>query len=144
MKLDEKIVRLRKGKSISQEKLAEEIGVSRQAVAKWETGESLPELEKLVLLATYFGVTLDSLVRDDDGCASTPAERNLDRVALIRFLCIAKKNTYAGNRNMTASSRTNSHDLLYEEGEFANYDTYLGGDAKLVITERPGIKREEQ
>lgn len=128
MKLDGKIIRLRKERNLSQERLAEEIGVSRQAVTKWETGESLPELEKLVLLAAYFGVTVDSLLKDDEGCARPSAPQNTERSALVRFLCTAKKNTYAGNRNMTESSRTNSHDLRYTEGNFAYYDTYLGGE----------------
>lgn len=48
---------------MSQEDLAEKIGVSRQTLSKWETGESLPDIEKCKLLAELFGVTLDDLVR---------------------------------------------------------------------------------
>lgn len=62
MKLNEKILYYRKGAGLSQEALAAKIGVSRQAVSKWELGETTPEVEKLVLLAKAFGVTTDQLL----------------------------------------------------------------------------------
>ena len=64
MKLHEKIFNQRKLKGMSQEELAEELGVSRQAVSKWETGEALPEITKLKALADIFGVTTDFLLND--------------------------------------------------------------------------------
>lgn len=51
---------------LSQEGLAEKIGVSRQAISKWETGEATPELNKLPLLTKTFGVTYDWLLTDSD------------------------------------------------------------------------------
>lgn len=54
---------LRKKNKITQEELAEELGVSRQSVSKWETGEAYPETEKLISLCDKFGVTLDELLR---------------------------------------------------------------------------------
>lgn len=51
MNLSVKILYCRKKAGLSQEALAEKLGVSRQAISKWETGESVPELSKLVLLA---------------------------------------------------------------------------------------------
>ena len=62
MKLHEKIISYRKKSGLSQEGLAEKIGVSRQAVSKWETGEALPEVTKLKTLAETFGVTVDFLL----------------------------------------------------------------------------------
>ena len=56
------LLNLRKRYSMTQEDLAEKLGVSRQAVAKWESGESVPDLEKSRLIAEVFGVTLDDLV----------------------------------------------------------------------------------
>ena len=56
---------LRKAKNISQEKLAEELNVSRQAVGKWETGSVYPDIERLVQICDYFGVSMDELVRGD-------------------------------------------------------------------------------
>ncbi len=64
MKLHEKIYSQRKLKGMSQEELAEKLGVSRQAVSKWETGEALPEITKLKGLADVFGVTTDFLLND--------------------------------------------------------------------------------
>lgn len=64
MNLHEKILARRKKAGLSQEELAEKIGVSRQAVSKWETGEALPELNKIIALADVFAVTTDWLLKD--------------------------------------------------------------------------------
>ena len=66
MTLSEKILYCRKHCALSQEALAEKIGVSRQAISKWETGEAAPELSKLALLAKTFGVTADWLISEDN------------------------------------------------------------------------------
>jgi AbrB family looped-hinge helix DNA binding protein len=55
------IVNLRKITALPQEELAEKVGVTRQAIAKWESGETVPDLEKCRLLAETFGVSLDDL-----------------------------------------------------------------------------------
>ncbi|MBO5944380.1 MAG: helix-turn-helix transcriptional regulator [Clostridia bacterium] len=65
MKLHEKITVYRKKCGLSQETLAEKIGVSRQAVSKWETGDALPEITKLKSLADCFGVTVDFLLDEN-------------------------------------------------------------------------------
>lgn len=66
MKLSDKILYCRKKALMSQEALAERVGVSRQAVSKWETGEAAPEIGKLLLLAQAFDVTTDWLLSEDD------------------------------------------------------------------------------
>lgn len=58
---------------ITQDELASRLGVSRQAVSKWETGEAVPELNKVVLLAKVFGVTTDALLLDENE-EEAPAE----------------------------------------------------------------------
>ena len=63
MGLDERLQELRKSRGLSQEQLAEAAGVSRQAVSKWELGESAPELEKVLALSEFFGVTTDYLLK---------------------------------------------------------------------------------
>lgn len=55
------LIQLRKFNRMTQEDLADKVGVSRQAVAKWESGESIPDLDKCRILADIFGVTLDDL-----------------------------------------------------------------------------------
>ena len=66
MKLNEKIYDCRRRAGLSQEALAERIGVSRQAISKWETGDASPEISKLPLLAQSFGVTTDWLLSEDE------------------------------------------------------------------------------
>ena len=66
MKLHEKIYYYRKKAGLSQDALAEKLGVSRQAVSKWETAESVPETGKLLALASALGVTVDTLLNEDD------------------------------------------------------------------------------
>ena len=56
------LVDLRKYHAMSQEELAEKIGVSRQTLSKYETGESLPDIEKCKALADVFGITIDDLI----------------------------------------------------------------------------------
>ncbi|MBR1906491.1 MAG: helix-turn-helix transcriptional regulator [Saccharofermentans sp.] len=55
------LIHLRKIKQLTQEDVADKLGVTRQSVAKWESGETVPDLEKCRLLAELFGVTLDDL-----------------------------------------------------------------------------------
>ena len=74
MKLSEKICYCRKKSGKSQEALAEQLGVSRQAVSKWETGEAEPELKKLRLLAEVFGVSTDWLLSDDEPQEETKSD----------------------------------------------------------------------
>lgn len=59
-----KIAELRRFRSLSQEALAEKIGVSRQAVSKWERGEASPDMDNVIALADVFGITVDDLLGD--------------------------------------------------------------------------------
>lgn len=74
MNLSGKILYCRKKAGLSQEALAERLGVSRQAVSKWETGEAVPELSKLMLLAQTFGVTTDWLLSESEPEPETALE----------------------------------------------------------------------
>lgn len=65
MALSETIYRLRTERGLSQGDLAAKLDVSRQSISKWETGSSVPELDKLVAMSRLFGVTLDELVLDE-------------------------------------------------------------------------------
>ena len=65
MKLNEKIIALRNKYQMSQGDLAEKLNVSRQSVSKWETGASIPDLDKLIAMSELFQVTMDELVKDD-------------------------------------------------------------------------------
>lgn len=64
MTIGEKIQNLRKQRGMSQEQLAEALGVSRQAVSKWEAGQSVPDIDKIISICDYFGVTTDYILRN--------------------------------------------------------------------------------
>ena len=80
MTFGEKLQTLRTRKGLSQERLAEELGVSRQAVSKWERDETLPETEKVIRISDYFDVSLDHLLKD------APKERPNAPAAPARLL----------------------------------------------------------
>lgn len=122
---------LRKEKGLSQENLAEILKVSRQAVAKWEAGQSYPDIDNLIGISNYFKISIDKLVKEcDEKCTLTEYKPKVLLVneELIPFLCKAKTETYAGKGAETISSRPNSHDLVYTEGNLKYIDTYLGGE----------------
>lgn len=128
MNLKDKLVLLRKQNGYSQEQLADQLGIARQTISKWENGQAIPELNGLILLSEIYGVTIDRIVKEDDECniplcpdTRTSINKTVD------FLLLAKKNTYAAADNQTASSRINSHDFCYRGTDgYTYYDSYLG------------------
>ena len=75
MTLGEKLQKLRKARSWTQEELAEKVGVSRQSLSKWESDGALPDTANIILLADLFGVTTDYLLREAASAdAFTPME----------------------------------------------------------------------
>jgi AbrB family looped-hinge helix DNA binding protein len=76
-----KLQRSRKG--FTQEQVAEQVGVSRQAVAKWEKGETLPDIETCVRLADLYGIPLDALVRGMTEEKKTGAGQHMFGVAKV-------------------------------------------------------------
>lgn len=62
--LKDNLIMLRNINGLSQETVAEVIGISRQAYAKWEQGDTIPDVEKCMKLAEYYGTTIDSLVAE--------------------------------------------------------------------------------
>lgn len=75
MEIPQRIQESRKKKGISQEQLAEVLGVSRQAVSKWESGQAMPELDKVIGMSEYFGVSTDWLLRGVEPAGDPPAGR---------------------------------------------------------------------
>ena len=65
MLIGEKLRRLRIARQLSQEQLAEKLQVSRQAISKWELGESMPDTENLILLSKFYGVSIDYLLLNE-------------------------------------------------------------------------------
>lgn len=74
MNIAQRIQRLRKESGLSQEQLANEIGVSRQAVSKWESEQSVPDLDKIIALSEYFNVTTDYILKGKN--SKTESDKN--------------------------------------------------------------------
>ena len=66
MDFSEKLLTLRKAKDLTQEQLAEKLNVSRQSVSKWESGQAVPELDKIVAMSVVFDVTTDYLLKSSE------------------------------------------------------------------------------
>lgn len=76
--LGDKLYQLRKANGISQEELADKLGVSRQAISKWERGEALPDTDNLISISKLYNVSLDELVGNPthtDTSASQPSNK---------------------------------------------------------------------
>lgn len=84
MNISDRIQSLRKARGITQEQLADAVGVSRQAVSKWEAEQSMPDLERVVAMAEYFDVTTDYILR---GIEPAPTAQARERVS-PRTMCI--------------------------------------------------------
>ncbi len=100
MILSDKIIRLRKKNGWSQEELAEKMNVSRQAVSKWESAQTIPDLEKILQLSTLFGVTTDYLLKDEIEDEELTTDASSD--TLVRRISIEEANAYIEQRKKAA------------------------------------------
>ena len=66
IKIGRFVAETRRAKGLTQRQLADQLSISDKTISKWETGQSYPDFQRLVLLSDYFGLTLDELVRDVD------------------------------------------------------------------------------
>ncbi|MDE6834456.1 MAG: helix-turn-helix domain-containing protein [Ruminococcus sp.] len=106
MILADKIIDLRKKAGLSQDELAEQMGVSRQSVSKWEGAQSIPDLNKILKMSEIFGVSTDYLLKDDfekpapevpDVSAPTADSKPLRLVSMEdanRFLSINERSAF--------------------------------------------------
>lgn len=74
MSLAHNIRTLRRSAGLAQEQLAEQLGVSRQAVSKWESGRSIPDAERLLALAQTFSVSMEALMTEEEPCPARAAD----------------------------------------------------------------------
>ncbi len=90
----DKIIELRRQKGWSQEELAEQLGVTRQSVSKWEGNQSTPDVEKILLMSQLFGVTTDSLLKDEESGVSAAGEtaRRVTVAEATAFLTLQQRN----------------------------------------------------
>lgn len=85
--LSEKLYKLRKKSGLSQEQLAEQLNVSRQAISKWESGAAVPESEKLIIISEYFKVSVDYLLKDVDEEEQKGQENKVTLWIWNRIIC---------------------------------------------------------
>lgn len=128
MNFSQKLQLLRKNKGCTQDELAGKLDVSRQAVAKWESGQVYPDISNLIQISKLFNVTVDYLVKDQECIVSCSDDKISDINRLIEFRLEANINTYAACMNETDSTRLNSHDFTYSNGPYTYHDTYVGGE----------------
>lgn len=88
MTLGEKMKEMRLARGLSQEKLAEQLYVTRQAVAKWEKDQTMPSAENLLLFAELFDCSLDELMRDKCAPPETPKRPTTQQLSLTRLAVI--------------------------------------------------------
>ena len=81
MTFQEKLVILRKARGLTQDEFASAVGVSRQAVYKWESGQSYPEVQKLLEMKTLFSISIDNLL-DDNYDVPRPEKKKRKRAAV--------------------------------------------------------------
>ena len=157
MEIGKKIMELRKRQGLSQEELAEKVGVARQTISKWELGETSPDLKQAKELSKIFKVSLDELTSNDIKDILVEKTSNTEKLAgiilkLLKFIIvfiivlpillvtlrIITKNIYENNsgRLMNASIECNLHNETYGY-EFNYYETTgkikeAGGDGYLA------------
>lgn len=96
MILADKIIELRKKNGLSQEELGEKLGVSRQAVSKWESIQAIPDITKIIKMADLFGVTTDYLLKDEmDTILKEDADKSIvDNDVTIHRINLEEANDY--------------------------------------------------
>ena len=123
-----KLLALRKQNGFSQEELAEKLGVSRQAVSKWERGEASPDTENLILLAKIYGISLDRLFGLETEPVSQRSVINLDK----------------REKSDKESVSSDGMRIMYPEGS-ADEEKYISPEQKPEETaaEKPYMEAEE-
>ena len=107
MSFGENLQTIRKKNQLSQEGLAEMLGVSRQAVSKWELGEGYPEVEKLLLLSKKLNISLDSLLAGESPATILAEDKRSDTIriisphegVIINAAQVARSQQYKGGKN---------------------------------------------
>lgn len=96
MKLSDRIQYLRKARGISQEGLADQLGVSRQAVSKWESEQSMPDLDKIISMSDYFEVTTDYLLKGIEPVVQKEEEQSIEHRRIASNICYQLSLALAG------------------------------------------------
>ena len=96
MSFNDNLVRLRKSANLSQEQLAYKLNVTCKAVSEWESGESMPEADKILILSDIFNVTTDKLLKGSDDNELTTNKFDLFPLLSYIFLILLSIEGYIG------------------------------------------------
>lgn len=135
MSFHSKMIKLRKFKGFTQETFANEVGVSRQSVYKWESGQSYPEVEKLLKVARTFGVTVDDMLNDE-----MEVGRNGEMMPLADYLAeeerLAKEAEEKRARRAAAKAK--------REQKLAEANEQASAEPKAETNEEPAVSEKAE
>ena len=137
MKVNEKIMVLRKRKGYSQEDLAHELDVSRQAVYKWESGESTPELDKIKKMSMLFEISFDDLL-DDEVDITVETKTSKEKKEKFKY-----RKVFRTNENFDTDAIELEHNYLYLDSSKNRY-TYSIDDKDVDASVQEYKDREKQ
>lgn len=133
MAMGEKIQNMRKARGWSQEELAERVGVSRQAVSRWESDAAKPDADKIVSICDLFGVSADYLLRDMMQSAApeitpqlqkkTQDKVSLSQIAGIALLCQSVILLFVFA--LVGAAQGGTHSIIYGDGTIKNYTGFM-------------------
>lgn len=122
-----RLIRLKRG--LTQEQLAEMLAVSRQSVAKWESGQTSLDIQRLLELSQRLDVSVDRLLKPTQPCMEGNGAGHICTSDLVAFICRASLATYAGfGKEEAEGIRSGSHDFRYAEESLLYTDSYVGGE----------------
>lgn len=131
MKISEKIQALRKKKGLSQENLANMLGISRQAVFKWEAGESTPDIDNIKKLSEIFEVSFDLLLNDK--IDSIEEEKKDDVEVVNNNEPFKYRKAFASNESMLSADHTDLDYGYFQKRKYKyNASTYLDNETKIT------------
>lgn len=122
-----RLVNLRKQSGLSQEQLAEKIGVSRQAVSKWERSEASPDTDNIILLARLYNISLDELLKTEDEIPTDNSEDTEEEPEASGFDSAAEENT----ENISENTEDNGSEGAREQDD--NYYNFGDSEDKVHI-----------
>lgn len=132
MKFEEKLMKLRKEKVLSQEELAEKLNVTRQTISKWELGQSKPDMDKLKEMSVLFEVPIENLINDTMDVEKNKVETKKPRkailyifVALLIALVVALVIVIGGQKDETKTNHESVGISSFFENIFGIFDKVL-------------------
>ena len=150
MSFASKLQEIRVENNISQEGLAEMLGVSRQSVSKWERGKGYPEIDKLIFISERFGVSLDELLKDKKDASGNPRrtikltkEKDSDSVRIEYPENSAQEEIYPERKPYAEAEKVNNNffngEVVSDRAGIAQYTNY-----SYAASENTGNSRSER